>query len=33
MIGDAIGAVVNGERTIEDFAANICAETAVAFEG
>ena len=32
-MGTAIGAVVNGERTIEDYAANICAETAVAFGG
>ena len=32
-MGAAITAVVNGERTIEDFEANICAETAVAFEG
>ena len=33
VMGAAITAVVNGERTIEDFEANICAETAVAFEG
>jgi len=31
--GTAIGAVVAGDRTIDDYAANICAETAVAFEG
>ncbi len=31
--GAAIGAVINGERTIEDFAAKICSEAAVAFEG
>lgn len=31
--GAAIGEVVNGERTIEDFEANICAEAAVAFGG
>jgi multiple sugar transport system substrate-binding protein len=28
-----VSAVLNGERTIEDYQANICAETAVAFEG
>ena len=33
VMGAAVNAVVNGERTIEDFEANICAETAVAFEG
>ena len=32
-MGAAITAVINGERTVEDFQANICAETAVAFEG
>jgi multiple sugar transport system substrate-binding protein len=32
-MGTAIGAVVNGERTIDDYAANICSETAVAFGG
>jgi multiple sugar transport system substrate-binding protein len=32
VVGDAIGAVINGERTIEDFEANICSEAAVAFE-
>ena len=31
--GAAVTAVVTGERTVEDFAANICSETAVAFEG
>jgi multiple sugar transport system substrate-binding protein len=33
VMGAAITAVVNGERTIDDFAANICSETAVAFGG
>jgi len=33
VMGAAITAVVNGERTIEDFQANICSETSVAFEG
>ncbi|MFT6391792.1 MAG: hypothetical protein ACJA14_001305, partial [Ilumatobacter sp.] len=32
VVGDAIGAVINGERTIEDFEANICSEAAVAFD-
>jgi multiple sugar transport system substrate-binding protein len=29
----AVTAVINGERTIDDYAAKICSETAVAFEG
>lgn len=29
----AVSSVINGERTVEDFQANICSETAVAFEG
>ena len=33
VMGAAVTAVVNGERTIEDFEANICSETSVAFEG
>ncbi len=32
VMDSAITAVLNGERTIDDFQANICAETAVAFE-
>jgi multiple sugar transport system substrate-binding protein len=32
-VGAAITAVINGERTIEDFEAKICSEAAVAFEG
>ena len=31
-MGAGVTALVNGERTIEDFQANICAETAVAFD-
>ena len=33
LCGAAITAVMNGERTLDDFAANICAEAAAAFEG
>jgi multiple sugar transport system substrate-binding protein len=33
VMGAAITAVVTGERTVEDFQANICSETAVAFGG
>ncbi|MEO6651856.1 MAG: sugar ABC transporter substrate-binding protein [Ilumatobacteraceae bacterium] len=33
VMGDGISAVLNGERTLDDYAANICSETAVAFEG
>lgn len=32
IVGAAITAVINGERTIDDFAANICAEAAGAFD-
>lgn len=31
--GGAIGAVVTGDRDIDDFAANICSETSAAFDG
>ena len=33
VMGGAVTAVMNGERTIEDYAEKICSETAVAFEG
>lgn len=33
LAGAQIGAVVSGDRDIDDFAANICSETAAAFEG
>ncbi len=33
VMGDAITSVVTGERSIDDYAANICSETAVAFDG
>ncbi|MEM9034132.1 MAG: sugar ABC transporter substrate-binding protein [Actinomycetota bacterium] len=33
LAGTAIEAVVNGERDIDDFAANICSDVAAAFEG
>jgi multiple sugar transport system substrate-binding protein len=32
VVGAAITAVISGERTLDDFQANICAETAAAFE-
>jgi multiple sugar transport system substrate-binding protein len=33
LAGTAIGAVISGDRDIDDFAANICTETADAFSG
>mgnify|MGYP000312182257 CR=1 FL=1 len=33
VVGAAVTAVINGERTIEDFAANICAEAEIATFG
>ncbi len=33
LAGAEIGAVITGDRDIEDFAANICSETAAAFSG
>lgn len=32
-MNNGVGAVINGERTIEDYQAKICSETAGAFEG
>jgi multiple sugar transport system substrate-binding protein len=32
VMDSAVGAVINGERTIEDYEAKICSETAAAFE-
>jgi hypothetical protein len=30
-MNDAVTAVINGTRTVDDYAANVCSETAAAF--